>query len=129
MRRPHPTYLETAILSKPLQFKDEVGIVIIGRNEGQRLQHCLESARNSGSMMVYVDSGSTDDSVACARAMKSEIVELDASRPFSAARARNEGFEQLRHRPGTPNGPVRRRRLRTLRVLARESGLISGRAF
>jgi GT2 family glycosyltransferase len=96
VKRPYSAHPEKVILSKPLQLKDEVGIVIIGRNEGERLRRCLESARGGGLTMVYVDSGSTDDSVTCARAMGSGVVELDTSRPFSAARARNEGFEQLR---------------------------------
>ena len=45
--------------------------------------------------VVYVDSGSTDGSVGLARSMGVEVVELDMSRPFSAARARNAGFERL----------------------------------
>ena len=45
--------------------------------------------------MVYVDSGSSDGSVAMARDMGVEVVDLDLSRPFSAARARNEGLERL----------------------------------
>lgn len=46
--------------------------------------------------LVYVDSGSTDGSVALATSRGAEVVELDMSRPFSAARARNEGFARLR---------------------------------
>jgi glycosyltransferase involved in cell wall biosynthesis len=45
---------------------------------------------------VYVDSGSTDDSVELARSLGVTVVELDMSRPFSAARARNAGFERLK---------------------------------
>ena len=78
------------------QVEDELGIVVIGRNEGERLLRCLESASRGGHRVVYVDSGSTDDSVAGARALGSDIVVLDPARPFSAARARNEGFERLR---------------------------------
>jgi glycosyltransferase involved in cell wall biosynthesis len=44
---------------------------------------------------VYVDSDSTDDSVALARTRGIEVVQLDMSLPFSAARARNAGFERL----------------------------------
>src|SRR3954447_10239537 len=75
---------------------DELGIIVIGRNEGERLRRCLESASHGGRKVVYVDSGSADDSVACARTMGSDVVLLDPSRPFSAARARNDGFERLR---------------------------------
>jgi glycosyltransferase involved in cell wall biosynthesis len=45
--------------------------------------------------VVYVDSGSTDDSVTAAKAAGAQVVELDMSRPFSAARARNAGMELL----------------------------------
>ena len=71
-----------------------VGIVIIGRNEGERLAECLNSAP-ANTPIVYVDSGSTDDSVSLAKAKGAVIVELDMSVPFTAARARNKGFEAL----------------------------------
>lgn len=69
--------------------------VVIGRNEGQRLRACLESLRDIGCSAVYVDSGSTDGSVELAKSYGAEVVELDMSLPFSAARARNEGFKRL----------------------------------
>ncbi len=74
-----------------------VGLVVIGRNEGQRLRRCLESAAPFIGRAVYVDSGSTDGSVAYARSRGIEVVELDAAIPFTAARARNEGFARLLH--------------------------------
>ena len=73
----------------------DIGIVVIGRNEGERLRHCLESVCSSGNHVVYVDSGSTDKSVLIAKDMNVDVLELDCLKPFSAARARNEGFEQL----------------------------------
>ena len=73
----------------------EVGVVAIGRNEGERLRRCLDSLAGRGVSAVYVDSGSTDGSVSLARSRGVEIVELDMSEPFSAARARNAGFERL----------------------------------
>ena len=72
-----------------------VGIVAIGRNEGERLHRCLNSVIGRGLTLVYVDSGSTDGGIELARDLGVEVVELDLSRPFSAARARNEGFERL----------------------------------
>jgi len=72
-----------------------LGIVAIGRNEGERLRRCLESVVGLGHAIVYVDSGSTDGSVDLARALEAEVVELDLSVPFTAARARNAGFERL----------------------------------
>lgn len=70
-------------------------MVAIGRNEGERLKRCLESIRASVKHVVYVDSGSTDDSVACSLALGITVVELDLSMPFTAARARNQGFTKL----------------------------------
>lgn len=75
---------------------DCVGFVVIGRNEGERLVRCLESLKGAGAAeIVYVDSGSTDDSVLEAEERKARVVKLDLSRPFTAGRARNEGFEEL----------------------------------
>jgi glycosyltransferase involved in cell wall biosynthesis len=71
------------------------GVVAIGRNEGERLKRCLHSV-SKASRIVYVDSGSTDDSVQFARGLGIEVVELDMTRPFSAARARNAGIDHLR---------------------------------
>src|SRR5262249_7481885 len=72
-----------------------VGVVAIGRNEGERLQRCLDSVVGKAAAVVYVDSGSTDQSVVMARARGVATVELDMSIPFTAARARNEGFAKL----------------------------------
>lgn len=73
----------------------DVGVVVIGRNEGDRLRKCLESAIGRAAWVVYVDSGSSDSSVALARSLGADVVELDASAPFTAARGRNEGFLRL----------------------------------
>ena len=73
----------------------DLGIVAIGRNEGERLRRCLNSLMGYGLPVVYVDSNSTDGSVELARSMGAEVVELDVSVPFTAARARNAGFERL----------------------------------
>jgi glycosyltransferase involved in cell wall biosynthesis len=72
-----------------------VGVVAIGRNEGDRLKRCLRSAKDQTDRVVYVDSGSTDDSVAFAQSIGVEVVDLDTSIPFTAARARNEGIARL----------------------------------
>jgi GT2 family glycosyltransferase len=45
--------------------------------------------------VVYVDSGSTDDSVGFAHGIGAEVVALDMSIPFTAARSRNAGFARL----------------------------------
>ena len=67
----------------------------IGRNEGERLGSCLRSAIGKIALVVYVDSGSTDSSLELARSIGCDTVELDLSTPFTAARARNEGFARL----------------------------------
>jgi GT2 family glycosyltransferase len=69
-----------------------VAIVVIGRNEGERLKLCLCAAIRAVRTVVYVDSGSVDGSPAYARSVGCQVIELDPARPFSAARARNEGF-------------------------------------
>ena len=74
---------------------NSVGVVVIGRNEGVRLQECLLSVVGERRNVVYVDSGSTDGSVKLARSLGVSVVELDLSVPFTAARARNAGFEYL----------------------------------
>jgi len=75
--------------------KESIGVVVIGRNEGERLRQCLTSSVNRNSYVVYVDSGSTDNSLNIARDLNVSIVELDMTTPFTAARARNAGFKHL----------------------------------
>ncbi|MBU1424370.1 MAG: glycosyltransferase [Gammaproteobacteria bacterium] len=78
-----------------------IGVVVIGRNEGERLRKCLESVTKVTKRVVYVDSGSTDGSVSMVQGMGLDVVELDMSIPFTAARARNEGSKLLlKHDPG-----------------------------
>jgi len=73
-----------------------VGVVAIGRNEGERLVRCLRCAARDARAVVYVDSDSSDGSVAAARGLGAEVVPLAVDRPFTAARARNAGFARLR---------------------------------
>ena len=76
--------------------------VVIGRNEGERLEPSLRSVQQAGLPLVYVDSGSSDGSPELARRLGVAVVELDPSRPFSAARGRNEGTDEaLRRWPAT----------------------------
>jgi glycosyltransferase involved in cell wall biosynthesis len=76
--------------------KGQIGVVVIGRNEGARLERCLVSLKEQAAgVVVYVDSGSTDDSVALAERMGAVVVELERALPFTAARARNAGFSRL----------------------------------
>lgn len=79
-----------------------IAAIAIGRNEGKRLERCLASLSGVG-RVVYVDSGSTDGSVAAARVAGAEVVELDMDQPFTAARARNAGLDQLRAEGARPD--------------------------
>ena len=78
----------------------QIGAVVIGRNEGERLRRCLASMAGKVARVVYVDSGSTDGSLEMARDQGATIVELDLSKPFTAARARNAGIAALNDPPG-----------------------------
>ena len=77
------------------KIMERVGLVIIGRNEGDLLRQCLHSVLGEMDNIVYVDSGSTDGSVEMAQSLGVEVVDLDLSKSFTAARARNAGFTRL----------------------------------
>lgn len=86
-----------------MQNSGGIAVVAIGRNEGERLKICLDSSMKTGlaQVVVYVDSGSSDGSAEYARSVGCEVVELDMSLPFTAARARNAGFARaVRTVPG-----------------------------
>jgi GT2 family glycosyltransferase len=72
----------------------KLGLVVIGRNEGERLARCLMSVHTVPNR-VYVDSGSTDGSVALARGSGVSVVVLPVPPKFTAARARYMGLAQL----------------------------------
>jgi glycosyltransferase involved in cell wall biosynthesis len=75
-------------------FQD-VGVVVIGRNEGNRLIRCIKSLQSTGLTVIYVDSGSVDGSQDTAKQLGALVEILDLSIPFTAARARNKGFSKL----------------------------------
>ncbi len=77
-----------------------IAAVVVGRNEGPRLERSLSSVLGHALPVVFADSGSDDGSAALARAMGATVVELDRSTPFTAGRGRNEGLaEVLRQDP------------------------------
>jgi GT2 family glycosyltransferase len=79
-----------------------IDAIVIGRNEGPRLVACLASLAGQVRRVVYVDSGSTDGSVAAAAAAGAVVVTLDAAAPFTAARARNAGLAAVMAAPDPP---------------------------
>ncbi len=78
----------------PPPVNGNAGIVVIGRNEGERLRRCFLSICSLGAPVVYVDSNSSDESVKTARSFNIEVVELDSG-SVGRSRARNEGFARL----------------------------------
>jgi GT2 family glycosyltransferase len=73
-----------------------LGVVVIGRDEGERLLACLASLADAGARIVYADSASRDGSAARVRALGHAVVELDVARPLNAAVGRNAGLARLR---------------------------------
>ena len=71
---------------------NHLGVVAIGRNEGERLRRCLNSVVGRGHTVVYVDSGSTDGSTELARELGADVVELDLSLPFTMAQRAIRAF-------------------------------------
>ena len=73
-----------------------VSAVVIGRNEGQRLERCLASVQALAAAgpvceVLYVDSGSTDNSLAVAAYCGVKTIALEPERP-TAALGRNAGW-------------------------------------
>lgn len=73
-----------------------VSVVVIGRNEGVRLERCLASVAKMHCTgfeieVIYVDSGSTDNSLEVARKLGATTVALTAVHP-TAALGRNAGW-------------------------------------
>ncbi len=75
---------------------DNVGVVVIGRNEGERLLRCLKSVIKFPVQVVYVDSNSNDGSIEVAQSLGVNIIHLTDDIPLTAARARNAGFDKLK---------------------------------
>src|SRR5262249_55105165 len=74
----------------------EVGFVVIGRNEGPRLERCLRSALTASKRVVYADSASSDGSVQLAERLGVAVVQLPPDGRLTAARGRNAGYKELR---------------------------------
>jgi glycosyltransferase involved in cell wall biosynthesis len=75
-----------------------LSIVIIGRNEGERLTRCLQSVSSARdgegkTELIYVDSASTDGSQQIAADFGAQVVVLNGG-VQTAARARNAGWQR-----------------------------------
>jgi GT2 family glycosyltransferase len=72
-----------------------VGFVVIGRNEGPRLEACLRSVLAVSNRVIYADSASTDGSPALAQRLGAKVVSLPDDGALTAARGRNAGYREL----------------------------------
>src|SRR4051812_5616225 len=82
--------------TRPPTPNAEFGIVVIGRNEGERLRRCLASVVTQSATVVYVDSMSSDSSVSVARSAGVRVVEMGSGMQPTAALTRNLGLVELR---------------------------------
>jgi glycosyltransferase involved in cell wall biosynthesis len=85
-----------SMITEPKAY--DVSVVVIGRNEGERLQRCLDSVhaahwQNLRYELIYVDSASTDDSEACARRAGARVLQANSARR-NAACGRNAGWRE-----------------------------------
>lgn len=91
---------EQTLSSSPLPSLPNLSVVIIGRNEGERLERCILTAQAIegwiAKEILYVDSGSTDGSLDLAAGLGATVLPLPPG-TFTAARARNLGW---RHATG-----------------------------
>jgi cellulose synthase/poly-beta-1,6-N-acetylglucosamine synthase-like glycosyltransferase len=90
----------TTKIPAPGVAKPTISIVVIGRNEGERLLQCLESIRRMRPVhgeveTIYVDSASTDGSAERAAQFGAKVVSAEFERPCAAA-ARNAGWRIAR---------------------------------
>ena len=77
-----------------------LSVVVIGRNEGERLSRCLQSVLNmrdpKGRVeIIYVDSNSQDDSIIRAEGLGAKVIMVKPERP-SAALGRNAGWREAK---------------------------------
>lgn len=81
-------------------FQPLVSVVVIGRNEGERLSRCLESIsgmRQEGfrTEVLYVDSSSSDGSPERAEQLGARVIQVRPERPCAAV-GRNAGWRAAR---------------------------------
>jgi glycosyltransferase involved in cell wall biosynthesis len=75
--------------------RPKLSIVVIGRNEGDRLASCLQSVTitNEDVELIYVDSASSDGSAQLAANFGAQVIILQGGTQ-TAARARNAGWQR-----------------------------------
>ena len=95
----------------------KLGVVIIGRNEGERLVRCIRSVIGAAGAVVYVDSGSTDRSVESAR-------ELGVRNGPARYHPSLHGRPRAERRVTPPDRAAPGRRVRAVRGRGLRSGLV-----
>ena len=80
------------MIANPRPRRDDVAVVVIGRNEAEHLGRAIKSIPGDVGGAMYVDSRSTDSSISVAQSMSIGVVALPEGAPLSAALARNAGF-------------------------------------
>lgn len=83
-----------------MSSRPDISVVVIGRNEGDRLVACLQSLAKADWAgrhweLIYVDSHSTDGSARRARELGARVYDIGDARPCAAA-GRNVGWRQAR---------------------------------
>ncbi|TVQ37803.1 MAG: glycosyltransferase family 2 protein, partial [Wenzhouxiangella sp.] len=83
-----------------MSHQPDLSVVVIGRNEGRRLENCLRSvqAADTGGLsmeLIYVDSASSDGSPERAASLGARVLHVDPPRP-AAAIGRNAGWRAAR---------------------------------
>lgn len=78
-----------------------VSVIVIGRNEAQRIEKCLRSVfaslpKSDESEVIYVDSASEDDTVAIASRFPIRILQLRQSWKLSPSAGRYIGYQHAR---------------------------------
>jgi glycosyltransferase involved in cell wall biosynthesis len=66
-----------------------ISVVVIGRNEGERLERCMRSVQSADTdgravELIYVDSDSTDGSAERAAALGARVLRVQPTRPSAA---------------------------------------------
>ena len=69
-----------------------ISVCIIGRNEADHIRHCIHSVNEIAREVIYIDTGSTDDTLAIAFQHGAKVFATPWSGSFSAAR--NLGLDQ-----------------------------------
>ncbi|RYD02260.1 hypothetical protein N752_25955 [Desulforamulus aquiferis] len=68
-----------------------ISLCMISKNEGTRIQRCINSARPFVDQIIVVDTGSTDNTVNIAKELGAEVYKADWQDDFS--HARNESLK------------------------------------